>query len=61
MICTSPGNGRSCGAKLSILAAGGKIVVAIKGEDYGGRGFACLDLESHMWSVGSYDPWAATN
>ena len=40
------------------LAAGAKIVVAIKDEDYGGRGFACLDLEGHMWSVGSYDPWA---
>ena len=40
------------------LAAGAKIVMAIKDEDYGGRGFACLDLEGHMWSVGSYDPWA---
>lgn len=43
-----------------VLAAGGKIVVAIKDEDYGGRGFACLDSEGHLWSVGSYDPWAAT-
>jgi uncharacterized glyoxalase superfamily protein PhnB len=40
-------------------AAGAKIVVAIKDDDYGGRGFACLDLEGHMWSVGSYDPWTA--
>jgi uncharacterized glyoxalase superfamily protein PhnB len=44
-----------------VLAAGGTIVVAIKDEDYGGRGFACLDLEGHMWSVGSYDPWAAVH
>jgi uncharacterized glyoxalase superfamily protein PhnB len=44
-----------------VLAAGGKIVVAIKDEDYGGRGFACLDLEGHLWSVGSYDPWAAAH
>lgn len=43
-----------------VLALGGKIIVAIKDEDYGGRGFTCLDLEGHMWSVGSYDPWAAT-
>jgi uncharacterized glyoxalase superfamily protein PhnB len=41
-----------------VLAAGGKIVIAIKDEDYGGRGFSCLDLEGHLWSVGSYDPWA---
>ena len=38
---------------------GSKIVVAIKDEGYGGRGFACLDLEGHTWSVGSYDPWTA--
>jgi uncharacterized glyoxalase superfamily protein PhnB len=39
------------------VAAGSKIVVAIKDEDYGGRGFACLDPEGHLWSIGSYDPW----
>ena len=42
-----------------VIEAGGKIVVAIKDEDYGGRGFSCADLEGHLWSVGSYDPWAA--
>ena len=41
-----------------VLAAGGKIAIAIKDEDYGGRGFSCLDPEGHLWSVGSYDPWA---
>lgn len=41
-----------------VLAAGGKIAIAIKNEDYGGRGFSCLDPEGHLWSVGSYDPWA---
>ncbi len=41
-----------------VLAAGGKIVVAITDEDYGGCGFSCVDLEGHLWSVGSYDPWA---
>lgn len=36
---------------------GAEIVMEIKDEDYGGRGFACRDPEGHLWSVGSYDPW----
>lgn len=36
---------------------GAKIAVEIKTEDYGGRGFSCYDLEGHLWSFGSYDPW----
>lgn len=40
------------------LAAGATIVIAIKDEDYGGRGFSCFDLEGHLWNVGTYDPWA---
>ena len=39
-------------------AAGGRIAIDIKDEDYGGRGFSCHDLEGHLWSVGTYDPWA---
>jgi uncharacterized glyoxalase superfamily protein PhnB len=38
-------------------AAGAKIVIEIKDEDYGGRGFSCRDPEGHLWNVGSYDPW----
>ena len=38
-------------------AAGARIVVEIKDEDYGGRGFSCYDLEGHLWSFGTYDPW----
>ncbi|MDB5999775.1 MAG: hypothetical protein JWP52_1474 [Rhizobacter sp.] len=38
-------------------AAGAEIVIAIKDEDYGGRGFTCRDLEGHVWSFGTYDPW----
>lgn len=41
-----------------VLAADGRIAIAIKDEDYGGRGFSCLDPEGHLWNVGSYDPWA---
>jgi uncharacterized glyoxalase superfamily protein PhnB len=40
------------------LAAGAEIVIPIKDEAYGGRGFTCRDLEGHVWSVGTYDPWA---
>ncbi len=42
-----------------VLAASAQVVIAIKDEDYGGRGFSCLDPEGHLWNVGSYDPWAA--
>jgi len=35
---------------------GGQIVLEIKDEDYGGRGFTCRDPEGHIWSVGTYDP-----
>ena len=38
-------------------AAGAKIVLDIKDEDYGGRGFSCRDLEGHLWNFGTYDPW----
>ena len=40
------------------VAAGATIAMPIKDEDYGGRGFSCHDLEGHLWSIGSYDPWA---
>jgi uncharacterized glyoxalase superfamily protein PhnB len=38
-------------------AAGAKIVVDIKDEDYGGRGYSCRDPEGHLWNFGTYDPW----
>jgi uncharacterized glyoxalase superfamily protein PhnB len=38
-------------------AAGAQIVIEIKDEDYGGRGFSCRDLEGHIWNIGTYDPW----
>jgi uncharacterized glyoxalase superfamily protein PhnB len=41
-----------------VLEAGGKILLDIKDEDYGGRGFTCRDLEGHIWSIGTYDPRA---
>ena len=39
-------------------AAGAKIVLDIKDEDYGGRGFTCRDLEGRLWTFGTYDPWS---
>ena len=38
-------------------AAGAQILMDIHDEDYGGRGYACRDLEGHIWYFGSYDPW----
>lgn len=39
--------------------AGAEIVIDIKDEDYGGRGFSCRDPEGHLWNFGTYDPWRA--
>jgi uncharacterized glyoxalase superfamily protein PhnB len=39
------------------LDAGAALVIDIDDMDYGGRAFTCRDLEGHVWSVGSYDPW----
>ena len=38
-------------------AAGAEILLDIKDEDYGGRGFTCRDVEGHIWTFGTYDPW----
>ena len=37
--------------------AGAEVILDIKDEDYGGRGFTCRDLEGHIWNFGTYDPW----
>lgn len=39
-------------------AAGAEILREIRTEDYGGRGYTCRDPEGHIWSFGTYDPWA---
>jgi uncharacterized glyoxalase superfamily protein PhnB len=43
-----------------VKAAGGEIVIDIKDESHGGRGFSFRDPEGHLWNVGTYDPWATT-
>lgn len=40
-----------------VKAAGAEILREIKDESYGGRGFTCRDLDGHVWSFGTYDPW----
>ncbi len=40
-----------------VIEAGAAIVIDIVDEEYGGRGFTCRDLEGHIWSIGTYDPW----
>jgi uncharacterized glyoxalase superfamily protein PhnB len=39
-------------------AGGAQMVIDIRDMDYGGRAFTCRDPEGHVWSIGSYDPWA---
>jgi uncharacterized glyoxalase superfamily protein PhnB len=39
------------------LAAGADVVLPLEDKDYGGRGYSCRDLEGHVWSFGSYDPF----
>ena len=39
-------------------AAGAEIVMPPEDQDYGGRLYTCRDPEGHVWSFGSYDPWA---
>jgi uncharacterized glyoxalase superfamily protein PhnB len=40
------------------VAAGARIVIDIKDEDYGGRGYTCRDPEGQIWNFGTYDPWS---
>lgn len=42
------------------LAAGATIVLPLKTEDYGGRGYSCLDPEGYLWNFGTYDPWTVS-
>lgn len=43
----------------AVIAKGGSIVLEIEDKNYGGRGFSFRDPEGHLWTVGSYDPWAS--
>ena len=41
-------------------AAGAPIVLEIEDKPYGGRAFACRDLEGRLWHIGTYNPWVKT-
>jgi len=38
-------------------AAGAAIVMEPEDQSYGGRLYACRDIEGHLWNFGTYDPW----
>ena len=38
--------------------AGANIIAELREEEYGGRYYSCKDPEGHMWSFGSYNPYA---
>jgi uncharacterized glyoxalase superfamily protein PhnB len=39
--------------------AGAEILLEPVTQDYGGRDYTCKDPEGHVWTFGTYDPWAA--
>jgi uncharacterized glyoxalase superfamily protein PhnB len=39
------------------VAAGAKVACEIRNQDFGGRGYSCLDPEGCLWNFGAYDPW----
>ena len=40
------------------VAAGARVTMPPEDQPYGGRLYVCADPEGHVWSFGSYDPWA---
>ena len=43
------------------VAAGAEVVTPLESPDYGGRMYSCRDPEGHLWTFGTYDPWAPTS
>jgi uncharacterized glyoxalase superfamily protein PhnB len=41
------------------VAAGAEILIALRDEPHGGQSFSARDPEGHVWTFGSYDPFAA--
>lgn len=41
-------------------AAGAEIIMGPREREHGGTEFTCRDHEGHLWTFGSYDPWATT-
>ena len=36
---------------------GVEVVIDLKIEDYGGASYTCRDIEGHIWTFGTYDPF----
>jgi uncharacterized glyoxalase superfamily protein PhnB len=43
-----------------VKSSGAELVIDIKDESYGGRGFTCRDPEGHIWNIGTHNPWKTT-
>lgn len=41
-------------------SAGADIVMEPETQDYGGRDYTCRDIEGHVWTFGTYNPWTAS-
>lgn len=39
------------------VAERAQIVMPLESKGYGGKSYAARDLEGHLWSFGTYDPW----
>ena len=39
-------------------AGGAEILMKLTDQDYGGRDYTVRDPEGHVWTFGTYDPWA---
>lgn len=37
---------------------GAEIVLDLQDFEHGGSGYLCRDLEGHIWSFGTFDPWS---
>ena len=41
-------------------AAGAEIVRELANTDYGSREYSARDLDGHLWSFGTYQPWSSS-
>lgn len=41
-----------------VRTAKAEILVPIQKDTYGGSSFVCRDVEGHIWTFGTYDPWS---
>lgn len=41
-----------------VCRAGADIVIELTEEDYGGASYTCRDIEGHIWTFGTYNPFS---